>query len=648
MDKQIKSGKVSKIIIISSIATGITLGGAIYIYKRKRDKKLYKRNSQSNFSITIHLSTDQLYRSDDEELIKELEKNDDDITNDFQDSDEQFTIHSSDEKSFFGNLFDKFVNIFSKRENSLDDTVIITKANEAISPAFDVFDDNTDTVIITKSNENVNINTTPTDSNESIALAGSNESLQNSSHENLGRENTINQLIRPKTMTTNSNIPANTTTNEDVKVLNEVIEQTINLVNSDIGSDTGTVRIKNHKKNFNKTIVINHETTPENLNDMDKLNSGASSKSSNTIKNNSNGASRRSSNNNAGSRRNSDSSNNTRRNSNNSNNEPNTENTTPSAATTATITDHNSGYSFSPINSSDTNARSNNYNSGQRNGNSRDKNTKKNYKGTFEPLSGSESNTILMKREGLESSQNDFSYEYSTIRAKPKPSRKLPPMPGTNVSTESIETGDEGDVEDDSEQEERSPSKKSGPGDTNSNDDGSEPKKSGLTSRKRNETITSFNVNDFIESENEYVAPTTPKLGFSDLPKSSKTSGPSNKTPKTDNDSINPLSIDINKLLMPQNFEFSDEEDSAASGINTINSKSLHRSSSVSSAFSFKSARSTWADNHSVTEDNLFPTEVSNKEPAPVGDENWEINSVSSSNTSGFYSAQEDFDSQME
>ncbi|OUM57041.1 hypothetical protein PIROE2DRAFT_67858 [Piromyces sp. E2] len=174
------------------------------------------------------------------------------------------------------------------------------------------------------------------------------------------------------------------------------------------------------------------------------------------------------------------------------------------------------------------------------------------------------------------------------------------------------------------------------------------------STRKRKETITNFTGKkneEIMDSENELVPPSTPKMNFADQLTFSPML-PVHRTPQTpssnnknsgDNDSINPLSIDINKILMSQNFEFSDEEENGNTTSDTIehlipkkNGRSLHRASSISSTATFQSATSSWTgDGQSVLEEQINSTHDTN-------DEKWEVNSVSSS-TSGFYSAQEEF-----
>jgi len=171
--------------------------------------------------------------------------------------------------------------------------------------------------------------------------------------------------------------------------------------------------------------------------------------------------------------------------------------------------------------------------------------------------------------------------------------------------------------------------------------------------RKRKETFTNYKRNEdlFIDSENESVTPSTPKMNFADHRTFSPVL-PTHRTPQNisnnikgtgDNDSVNPLSIDINKILMSQNFVFSDEEENVNSTSDTIEhlippkpEKSLHHASSVSSTSTFQSAISSWTgDNQS-----LFDEPASNAHD--TNDDKWEVNSACSS-TSGFYSAQEDF-----
>ncbi|KAG4094712.1 hypothetical protein H8356DRAFT_902516, partial [Neocallimastix lanati (nom. inval.)] len=159
MDIKVKSAKLSKILIISSIATGVTLSGAYLIYKHNKDNKQYKRNSNSNFSITIHLSKDQVHKgkfdnkTKDKEAISEEDEQSESEIHDFNEYVE--SLPSSEEKNFFLDLYDKFMNIFSKKEDLLDDTIIITKPNEALYTLDDSveIDENNDTIIITKPNE---------------------------------------------------------------------------------------------------------------------------------------------------------------------------------------------------------------------------------------------------------------------------------------------------------------------------------------------------------------------------------------------------------------------------------------------------------------------------------------------------------------
>ncbi|OUM64441.1 hypothetical protein PIROE2DRAFT_8746, partial [Piromyces sp. E2] len=92
------------------------------------------------------------------------------------------------------------------------------------------------------------------------------------------------------------------------------------------------------------------------------------------------------------------------------------------------------------------------------------------------------------------------------------------------------------------------------------------------------------------------------------------------KSDRIDNDSINPLSIDINQLLIEtQDFEFSDEEDSIKTPCDIIdiihsNGKTLHRASSISSTSTFQSAKSSWTDGQSPMEENIMGHESINKE----------------------------------
>jgi len=477
MDKQ----KISKILIITSIATGVTLSGAFLIYKHNKENKQYKRNSNSNFSITIHLSKDFIPKElSEEEEINEIADIDDYLSE----------LPDTEEKNFFLNLFDKFINIFSKKEELSEgnDTIIITKPNEALFSSLDdtvEIDENNDTIIITKPNE----------------------------------------------ASTSSPIEGH---KENIKILNEVIEQTIKHVNSS-GSESddnmGTIKKNFGKKNFGKKII----TTPPSI---------------------------------------------------------------------------SSSSSVHPLDQPTTSTSNSNYNI--------------NATGS-EPLSAqSSTSTLIGKHEASEELQNS-SFDNSFTM-------KIPDQEIINT-----ESGGEGELEDNvSDHEVHSPH-------TPAN-------------RKRKETITNFNYkkNDEInDSENELVAPSTPKLNFADqhtfspmpsIHRTPQTNGKNNNT-AGENDSINPLSIDINKILMTQNFEFSDEEDNGNTTSDTIdhfipkrkNGKTLHRASSISSTSTFQSATSSWTgDNQSILEDHLNPT------PHDINDDKWEVNSACSS-TSGFYSAQEEF-----
>jgi len=473
MDKQ----KISKILIITSIATGVTLSGAFLIYKHNKENKQYKRNSNSNFSITIHLSKDLVPKDHTEEEEEEEE------VNEIQDIGEYLNdIPNTEERNFFLNLFDKFINIFSKKEDLSvgNDTIIITKPNEALLSSLDdtvEMDENNDTIIITKPNE-----------------AATSSPIED--HK------------------------------ENIKILNEVIEQTINLVNSSGSeSDDSSASIKKNfgKKNFGKKII-----------------------------------------------------------------------TSSSPSSSSHLFDHPS---TSNLNNSISNI-------------------------SNEPLSAqSSTSTLIGKHENSEELQNSSFDNSFTMK-----------IPESEIID--AESGGEGELEDNvSDFENHYPN-------TPAN-------------RKRKETITSFNYKkneDLFDSENEIVAPSTPKMNFADK----RTFSPMlsvHRTPQTssnnkntgDNDSINPLSIDINKILMTQNFEFSDEEENGNTTSDTIdkfipkNGKSLHRASSISSTSTFQSATSSWnGDNQSILDDHM------NTSSHDTNDEKWEVNSACSS-TSGFYSAQEEF-----
>jgi len=515
MDKQ----KISKILIITSIATGVTLSGAFLIYKHNKENKQYKRNSHSNFSITIHLSKDQVH--DREE--KEKEKNNKVIVEGEEAQDLEDYIDSlptREEKNFFLNLFDKFINIFSKKEDFSEDngTVIITKPNEATISSIDSnveIDDNNDTVIITKPNEAI----------------------------------TNNNTTAPVTSTSTAN---NTITSpslegpiSDIKVLNDVIEQTIHLMNSS-GNESDS-SIHSHissnssiRRNFGRKIII----TP------------------------------------------------TSQHSNNSSN-PNSNRNSISGASNG-------------------------------------------------PLSAqSSTSTLIEKRDSTDDLRNTTTASYDDYFS-------LSLISNTNSNSNSNTTNttdmihhvvDDEAHDADAEEEEEEILKYSTPN-------------TPAASRKRTETITNFNANkrneDHLDSESENnAAPSTPKMNFADhrtfspilnnhhTPQSGATAS-STINHKTDNDSINPLSIDINKILMTPNFEFSDEDDGANPMEDLLSkNQSLHRSSSMSSTTTFQSAHSSWTDGQSQEEPPLESKDA-------INDETWEVQSACSS-TSGFYSAQEEF-----
>jgi len=479
MDKQMNSTKLSKILIITSIATGVTLSGAYLIYKKKKESKQFKRNSQSNFSITIHLSKDQLHNN---KLSTEKDYESDEIN--AKDFEEYISTlpSSSEEKNFFLNLFDKFMNIFSKKEDlSTNDTIIITKPNEAFTILDDAveIDENNDTIIITKPNE---------------AISSANGSQK------------------------------------DIKILNEVIEQNTNLINNKINEDNSnndntTKKERQNNSNDSKAKRINISTKK------------SSREGSSSSLNNSN----------------------------------------------------------------------------------------------VEPLSAQSSTSTLIGKHDVSEDLQNSSFDNSfTMKNMPEP--EIIKAADIDLHGHDHDHAHDGDVED-SDSDNIFSSLNSSP-----------------RIRKRKETITNINLkrNDdivVVDSENEYIAPSTPKMNFADRHNFSVLSPSSaNKTPKIENETINPLSIDINKILMTQNFEFSDEDDS-----NTIDnkfvsqkngSKTLHRVSSISSTSTFQSAKSSWTDNQSYMEDHCHDKD--NIKDQSLNDENWEVNSACSS-TSGFYSAQEEF-----
>jgi len=549
MDKQ----KISKILIITSIATGVTLTGAFLIYKRNKENKQFKRNSHSNFSITIHLSKDQVQNkedSDDSKKSKIIVEGEEE-----QDLDEYIaSLPTREEKNFFLNLFDKFINIFSKKENISDanSTVIITKPNEAAITTVSSLDDsveidNNNTIIITKPNEAVtNVNTAST-------------------------------LTAANTMT---NIAASSSLDgpiTDIKVLNDVIEQTIHLMNSS-GNESDSSN-HSHRSNASSSIHRNFSRTI----------------------------------------------------------------LAPSSTTKHSPHSHQNSHRSS-LNSIP-------------NG----------------PLSGqSSTSTLIGKRDFSDDIPltNTASYDddyYSISQMTTETDVLLQQA----VEDEAVDADSEEEEDDlDEVEEEIHYSNPNTP----------------AASRKRTETITNFNYkmnnnsnnnnnnnrsnspssssnsnnNESIDSENENITPSTPKLksaqylSFSPLNSRTPTAAASsaavnnnsngNNNTKTDNDSINPLSIDINNILMSPNFEFSDEDEGATpiedenpamlSKTGTTAGRTLHRSSSISSTATFQSASSSWTDGQLPEEH----PEV--KEP--VNDETWEVQSACSS-TSGFYSAQEEF-----
>lgn len=478
------SAKISKILIITSIATGVTLSGVYLIYKKKKERKQFKRNSQSNFSITIHLSKDQINSNKLGTSVEKDFESDEINAKDFEEYISKLPS-SSEDKNFFLNLFDKFMNIFSKKEDlSANDTIIITKPNEAFTILDDTveIDENNDTIIITKPNE---------------AFSSINGSK------------------------------------EDIKILNEINES------------------GNSSNNNN-----NNENDDDNDND-DNIN--------NTTINKINISTKKSS----------------------------------------------SESSLSSLNNSN-----------------------------VEPLSAqSSTSTLIGKHETSEDLQNSSFDNSFTMKNMPEPEIIKAGDINLHEQDHEHDHAHDGDVEDEEDDEIFVSNNKS------------------PITRKRKETITNLNFkrNDDItniENENEYVAPSTPKMNFADRRNSSPFS-PSNliKTPKTDNESINPLSIDINKLLMTQNFEFSDEEDGVnnTNDIDTIDNnyisqnnghKTLHRASSISSTSTFQSAKSSWTDAQSFMEENLHDKD--SVKDQSINDEKWEVNSTCSS-TSGFYSAQEEF-----
>lgn len=150
---------------------------------------------------------------------------------------------------------------------------------------------------------------------------------------------------------------------------------------------------------------------------------------------------------------------------------------------------------------------------------------------------------------------------------------------------------------------------------------------------KDTEEIRIINVD--INNENETM--TTNGVNSINNNHSNNSSSNSQEKVASQTDSINPLSIDINKFLLTQNFEFSDEEEQI-NGPEIINGipiqKSVRRVSSISSTSTFKSAQSSWTESSQFNEDQ-------------ANDDSWEVNSIASncsSSTSGFYSAEEDFD----
>jgi len=520
MDIKIKSAKLSKILIISSIATGVTLSGAYLIYKHNKDNKQYKRDSNPNFSITIHLSKDQVHKGKFDNKIKDKEsvgEEDEQSEGEIHDFNEYVaSLPSSEEKNFFLDLYDKFINIFSKKEDLLDDTIIITKPNEALYSLDDSveIDENNDTIIITKPNE----------------------------------FSTSSPIDRPNS-------------DENVKILNEVIEQTINLVNNNNNDDNDS--------NDESSASI----------------SSITSTSTKTLKNG----------------------------------------------------DHNKNININNV----------------------------------EPLSAqSSSSTLIGKHESFSEELQNSSLDNSFT------------MKNMMSEAEIIETGDESDTDKNNNNNENIDKENIGnnkyPSNINTNINTNI--NNTPYTRKRTETITTFNYkkfdteNELVDSENENIAPSTPKMSFSNrymmspMPiinrNNNNISTP--KIDKIDNESINPLSIDINQLLMSQNFEFSDEDgEYSSTETDTIdnrihsNDKTLHRASSISSTSTFQSAKSSWTEDHSFIEDNSLSHEPlthsygssidgnnngngNGKDQLVLNDESWEVNSVCSS-TSGFYSAQEEF-----
>jgi len=542
MDIKVKSAKLSKILIISSIATGVTLSGAYLIYKHNKDNKQYKRNSNSNFSITIHLSKDQVHKgkfdnkTKDKEAISEEDEQSESEIHDFNEYVE--SLPSSEEKNFFLDLYDKFMNIFSKKEDLLDDTIIITKPNEALYTLDDSveIDENNDTIIITKPNE----------------------------------FSTSSPIDRPNS-------------DENVKILNEVIEQTINLVNNNNNDNdsndeslastssitsTSTKTLKN-KKNFDKNIIATNDG--DHNNDININNSIHNSES------------------------------------------------LSAQSSSSTLIDKHEFSSEELQNSSFDNSF-----------------IMKNIM--------SEVEITEIKEAGDEDDFHENKFKFEEI-IKNNNNNK-------NIDKEKI-------------------GKDSYPSKINTNYNNNI--NNTLSTRKRKETITTFNFkkydteNELMDSENENIVPSTPKMSFSSRNMMSPMSTVSRnnniiqtpKIDKMDNESINPLSIDINQLLMSQNFEFSDEEGEYSSETETIdnkihsNGKTLHRASSISSTSTFQSAKSSWTEGHSFMEDSSLNHEPlshsygnsingNSKDQLSLNDESWEVNSVCSS-TSGYNSAQEEF-----
>jgi len=542
MDIKVKSAKLSKILIISSIATGVTLSGAYLIYKHNKDNKQYKRNSNSNFSITIHLSKDQVHKgkfdnkTKDKEAISEEDEQSESEIHDFNEYVE--SLPSSEEKNFFLDLYDKFMNIFSKKEDLLDDTIIITKPNEALYTLDDSveIDENNDTIIITKPNE----------------------------------FSTSSPIDRPNS-------------DENVKILNEVIEQTINLVNNNNNDNdsndeslastssitsTSTKTLKN-KKNFDKNIIATNDG--DHNNDININNSIHNSES------------------------------------------------LSAQSSSSTLIDKHEFSSEELQNSSFDNSF-----------------IMKNIM--------SEVEITEIKEAGDEDDFHENKFKFEEI-IKNNNNNK-------NIDKEKI-------------------GKDSYPSKINTNYNNNI--NNTLSTRKRKETITTFNFkkydteNELMDSENENIVPSTPKMSFSSRNMMSPMSTVSRnnniiqtpKIDKMDNESINPLSIDINQLLMSQNFEFSDEEGEYSSETETIdnkihsNGKTLHRASSISSTSTFQSAKSSWTEGHSFMEDSSLNHEPlshsygnsingNSKDQLSLNDESWEVNSVCRS-TSGFFSAQEEF-----